>query len=69
MDPTLEPIKSWIGPCGALMVSAFVPNCTQALDGETASFYGGKYFVGETITIPAARSISKAMGWEFVEEK
>ena len=51
------------------MVSAFVPNCTQALDGETASFYGGKYFVGETITIPAARSISKAMGWEFVEEK
>ena len=39
MDPTLEPIKSWMGPCGALMVSAFVPNCTQVVDGVTASFY------------------------------
>jgi len=62
-----EKIKSWSSPGSALMVSASIPGITQEIDGETARFYTGNHFVGETISQSTARAISAALGWEYQE--
>jgi hypothetical protein len=61
-----EKIKSWSGSGGSLMVSESIPGVTQDLDGDNERFYGGKHFVGETITISTARVISAVMDWEYI---
>ncbi len=47
------------GPGGALLCSEEIPGVTQTLDDQTAEYYGGRYFVGETITAGAAKIISE----------
>ena len=61
-------IKSWSGAGGSLMVSEPIPGVTQEINGDTERFYGGKHFIGETITLSTARAISTAMGWEYQEQ-
>ena len=63
-----DPVESW-NHCGALMLSRHIPGITQVIDGDTAKYYGGENFVCETISISAARMISRAMGWKFIEGK
>lgn len=54
--------KFWSGPGSALLCSEEIPGVTQTLDEEAAGYYGGKYFVGETITVGAAKIISELLG-------
>lgn len=63
-----DPVESW-NHCGALMLSRHIPGITQVLDGDMPKYYGGDNFVCETISISAARMISRAMGWKFIEGK
>ena len=52
------------------MLSDNVDGVTQQLtDIDSIRYYGGVYFVCETMRTQAGREISKAMGWEFLEEE
>ena len=63
-------IKAWVGADGALMLSDSVEGVTQLLtDIDSIRYYGGVYFVCEAMRTQAGREISKAMGWEFLEEE
>lgn len=64
----LELVESWYHG-GALMLSRHIPGITQVIDVDSAKYYGGENFVCETISISAARMISRAMGWKFIEGK
>ena len=67
---TDKKIKSWVGAGGSLMLSDNVDGVTQQLmDIDSIRYYGGVYFVCETMRTQAGREISKAMGWEFLEEE
>ena len=63
-----DQVESWYHG-GALMLSRHIPGITQVLDGDMPKYYGGDNFVCETISISAARMISRAMGWKFIEGK
>lgn len=55
---------------GALMCEIEILGLTQRLtDAATIEFYGGKFFVCETIKESAARQITDALGGEFTEVK
>jgi len=59
-------IKSWYGPCGALVTDKPVEGLTQALEPDSATYYGGPYFIAETIMSESgARMISEALGFEY----
>ncbi len=60
------------GPGGALMSSHEIEGLTQDLDGsanpeECKKFYGGRWFIGETITQSAGRKIAEAFGLTYRE--
>jgi hypothetical protein len=45
-----------------------IPDLTQEISGEAAEWYGGQWFVCETITRRAAAIIVKALGGELVDK-
>lgn len=57
----------WSGPGGALLCSAAIGG-VQQLDSASSQYYGGKYFVGETISKSMAARIAKLFGGEYKEE-
>jgi len=63
------PIRFWRGPCGALLCDREITDVTQTLLGETARFYEGTYFIGETITTGAGEAIAKALGGTYTHER
>ena len=64
---------------GALMCDQAVEDLTQDLEQqpegnftnrqETIAFYGGRYFVCETITAAAARKIAEALGGVYLGDR
>lgn len=62
-----EKTTVWVESSGALMVSREIEGVTQKLNPDAAEYYGGKFFVCETIRKSAAKKIAAAMGWEFSE--
>ena len=54
---------------GALLADSAITGVTQELKPDTARFYGGKFFIGETLTQIAARRIAEALGCEWCEER
>lgn len=62
-----DKITAWVGSAGELMVSREIEGVTQTLGPDAAEYYGGKFFVCETIRKSAAKKIAAAMGWEFSE--
>lgn len=62
--------KFWVGSAGALMCSEEYEGLTQRLvNPEHIRWYGGEFFVCETIGPTAGKMIAEALGGEFVEEK
>jgi hypothetical protein len=58
----------WAGPGGALMCGKEIPSITQDLTREeTAVWYGGRFFVGETLSKGAMKRIAEALGGVFLE--
>jgi len=63
-----EKPKFWAGPGGAMLCSVKIDGI-QELDLFSASYYGGTYFVGETISEKMARKIAAALGGEYLEKR
>jgi hypothetical protein len=61
-------IRFWSGPGGALLCERAIAGLTQELSEDSARFYGGKHFVGETIHAGAAKKIAEAFDGEFLEQ-
>lgn len=60
------------GTCGALMSSHEIEGLTQDLDGsanpeECKKFYGGRWFICETMMPLAQRKIAEALGVTYRE--
>ncbi len=53
---------------GALVCDLPVEGVTQELCAETATFYGGRYFVGESMTKSGAAKIASLLGGELEQE-
>lgn len=47
----------WTGPGGALLCDVCIDGA-QVLEGDAAQYYGGRYFIGETITQTMAKAIA-----------
>ena len=62
---TASKIKAYYGPGGALVIDKCVNGITQLLGDDAASFYGGRYFVAESMGPTAAKVIAKALGFEI----
>lgn len=60
-------IKFRYGPGGALVCDQQVPSVTQALDDSSSTYYGGRYMVGESMSLPAARELAKLLGGRLEE--
>ena len=52
---------------GALTCKEPIPGVTQELEKETAEFYGGPYFIAESMSKSAAARIAEALGGELEE--
>lgn len=55
------------GPGGAFLCDEPIEGITQEIDGDTEEYYGGRYFICETMTIAAMRQIAEKFGGEFEE--
>lgn len=64
-----QPLQFWSGPGGALLCNQEIPNVTQELLGETACYYKGTHFIGETIKWGAREAIAKALGGTYTKDK
>jgi len=70
-------ITFWSGPGGALLCDQPIADVTQDLSetpdhayggaADSMKYYGGRYFIGETITRPTARKIAEALGGKYLE--
>lgn len=62
-EPAELRIKSWYGRGGALVTDAEVPGVTDGgmLSPDSQSYYGGKFFIAESMSESAAKEISKAL--------
>ena len=58
-------IQSWYSSCGALVVDTEVPGLTQTLDEKSAKYYGGKFFICETISFSGAQRVAEALRFTF----
>jgi hypothetical protein len=62
-------LNFWPGSGGALMCNKEIPGVTQHLaEDGTAEWYGGRYFVGESMGTEAMKRIAEALGGVFQEE-
>lgn len=70
-DAVSEPDKPkfWPGPAGALLCDREVKGLTQELSFANTIYYGGQYFVGESIPCRAAKVIAEALGGEYLDGK
>lgn len=61
--------KFWMGNGGALICERELPGVTQDLTGDDdiCYWYQGRWFVGETISVPAGKAIAEALGGELIE--
>ncbi|MDX9781327.1 MAG: hypothetical protein RBT66_09860 [bacterium] len=57
--------KSWYGPCGALVTDTEIPGVTHKLDSDAAEYYGGAFFIAESMGPTAAEKISVALGLDY----
>ena len=57
----------WNRICGALISDSEIPGITQELSEEIAKTYGGRYFIGETISEGAAQSLAALLGLEWAD--
>jgi len=65
-----EKPKFFCGAAGAFMCETSIPKLTQKIsDEQTKKFYGGEFFIGESMNVSACRMIAKALGGEFVEKE
>jgi hypothetical protein len=55
------------GPGGALICDEEIGDVTQRLDGHSAEYYGGRFLVGESMQIGAARRIAELLGGTLAE--
>ena len=55
------------GPGGALVCDHEIEGITQGVDEEAAKYYGGAYFIGESMAKSAARKIAELLGGELDE--
>lgn len=62
-------LNFWCGPGGALLCDTAIPGLTQEVNDEDGSvqYYGGRFFVGETILPSAAKLIARALGGELID--
>ena len=52
---------------GSLVCDTEIPGITQHLDDTQRGWYGGEYFIGESMTKGAAKAIAEALGGVFYE--
>ena len=57
------------GPGGAFLCDEEIPDITQPLNREEQAFYGGKFFIGETIRKEAAKKLATLLGGTFEDEE
>lgn len=50
------------GPGGALVCNEPIKGVTQNLSFDDATYYGGSYLIGESMTLGAAKRIAKLLG-------
>jgi c-di-AMP phosphodiesterase-like protein len=62
-------IKSWYGPCGALVTDGEITGVTHRQNDEHADYYGGRFFIAESMTETAARKISEALNLNYQGQK
>lgn len=70
VNPPSEPKQERVFRCcseGALVCDVEIPGLTQVLSDEHAQSYGGRFFVGETITKSAAKQLAEALGGRLEE--
>lgn len=60
------PVRAWLGMGGALLLDRQVPGLTgPRLERLPAGFYGGEWFVCESLSESAAERIAEALGFTF----
>lgn len=61
---THQPLQMWPGGhcCDALICSAPIAGVTQELEDDAAAHYGGKWFIGESMTESAMKIIASKFG-------
>jgi hypothetical protein len=60
--------KSYYGPGGALVTDRAIKGVTHELCDDSATYYGGRHFIAESMTRGAAEKISAAFGLELVDQ-
>lgn len=63
-----EKLIFWGGPGGALLCNKNLAG-VNGLGEEDSKYYGGKYLIGETISISTQKLIAKAFNGEYKEKK
>lgn len=60
-------IKAWYGPGGSFVTDEPVEGLTHLLplSPDSAEYYGGKYFIAETISETAVKCICDVFGLEY----
>lgn len=61
----MDKIKAWYGPGGALVLEAPLDDLADLLDPESAAFYGGPYFLAESMHEATARRICEALHLDY----
>lgn len=64
-----EKIKFGYGAGGALVCDVPIEGVTQGLDYDAEKYYGGRFFIGESMTKGAAEKLAELLGGEFVDVK
>lgn len=54
------------GVAGSLTANVEIKGVTQKLEPESAKYYGGRYFIAETMYEETAKILCKALGLEYV---
>jgi hypothetical protein len=61
--------KSWYGTGGCLITDAPIEGVTQGVSVAEEEYYGGKYFIAESMSEGAAKKISEVLGLEYQGKK
>lgn len=60
------PPRGRYGVSGSLTANVEIKGVTQKLEPESAKYYGGRYFIAETMYEETAKILCKALGLEYV---
>jgi len=60
--------KSWYGPCGSLVTDTEIPGVSYDIGKDDSDFYGARFFIGESMSVSAAKTISEALGLDYQGE-